>query len=151
MVKDTEKAGTDGQATSQRGGRAKLYRREEQEVKSRKRISNLDSAEMLLQSGGSAHWCSLAWRHRRRDKQEQGKRKKIPDSSPKANLKSKPPLQAKTHSLAVRHCSSQVLPAGINGSTPPREDLYGSPSLALPGSPFPNSCAVAGGVLQVLP
>lgn len=71
MVKDTEKAGTGGQPTSQRGDCFKFYRREEQEE------SNLDSVEMLLQSGGEhllVFISSETWR--REDKQKQGKRKK---------------------------------------------------------------------------
>lgn len=53
--KDTGKAGLDGQTASQRGGKCfKIYRREEQKLKSRgnRGVSKLDCLEMLPQRGG---------------------------------------------------------------------------------------------------
>lgn len=47
----------------------------------------------------------------------------IPDSKPKANLKSKSiPASQNSFLWLSRHCPFQLLPAGINGSTPPREE-----------------------------
>lgn len=55
MVKDTEKAGPDGQPAGQRGGKCfKISRREGQKIKSRGRreVSQLNNLEMLPQRGG---------------------------------------------------------------------------------------------------
>lgn len=47
----------------------------------------------------------------------------IPDSKPKANLKSKSiPASQNSFLWLSRHCPFQLSLAGINGSTPPREE-----------------------------
>lgn len=116
--------------------RFKIYRREEWRVKSRgeRGISKPDSLEMLPQRGGQHLLVFPSLETQETEGQtERGKGKKIPDSKPKANLKSKNhPSKPKLDSLAVRHCPSQLLLAGINGSTPPREDTC----VAFPGPPW---------------
>lgn len=75
---------------------------------------------LLQRSVGSTYWCSLT------ETQEGGTNRKgenIPDSKPKANLKSKSiPASQNSFLWLSRHCPFQLSLAGINGSTPPREE-----------------------------
>lgn len=156
MVKDTERAGPDGQTAGQRGRKCfKIYRREEQRIKSRGRrgVSKLDSLEMLPQRGRE-HLLVFPSLETQETGEEETNRKRERGGSlivkPKANLKSKTTPASQNLILWLSDTAHPSLYLLVLMAQHPRGKIYGSPSLALPGLPSPNSCAMARRVLQVL-
>lgn len=82
--------------------------------------------------------------------EQKEREKKIPDSEPKANVKSKTTPASQNPILWLSDAAHPSFYLLVLMAQHPQGKTYGSPSLALHGLPSPNSCAMAGGVLQVL-
>lgn len=79
-----------------------------------------------------------------------GQEKEIPDSKLKANFKSKPTPVSQNSILWLSDTAHPSFYLLVLIAQQPQGNIYGSPPLALPRIPSPNSCAMAGRMLQVL-
>lgn len=86
----------------------------------------------------------------RKGQTERGKGEKSLIVKPKANLKSKTTPASQNLILWLSDTAHPSWYLLVLMAQHPRGKIHGSPSLALPGLPSHNSCAMARRVLQVL-